>query len=113
MIKHAALATGLLLFAGVAAADGIPTLADSNGYKNCVNAAERGADFLRVDSTYYIKQEDGSRTYYLNGTGRTTDSSGRLRIACETDARGYNPTVVALESGRFVPRPAAGDVAAN
>jgi len=113
VIKQAVLATGLAMVAGVAAAD-VATIAESNGFKTCVAAAERDAKLLRVESTYYIKHEDESRTYYLNGSGRTADATGRIRIACETNASGRRVTDLTVASGRFVPRfEAAGEVAAN
>jgi hypothetical protein len=102
------------MVAGVAAAADKPTVAESNGFKSCVAAAERDARELRIESTYYIKHDDESRTYYLNGNGRTADAVGRIRIACETNASGRRVTDLAVASGRFVPRfEAAGEVAAN
>lgn len=112
MIKHTAIATGLLLLAGAVSASETPTIVESNGFKACVAAAERDANFLRIDSTYYIKHGDETLTYYLNGSGRTSDGAGRLRIACETNATGRRVTDLAVESGRYVGR-LASEIASN
>jgi hypothetical protein len=112
MIKHAVLASGLLMIAGVAAAGSTPTVAESNGFKACLSAAERDTKFLKVEKTYFINQGESSRIYYLNGSGRTAEGTGRLRIACETDATGRRVTDLAVDTGRYVPR-FASDVAAN
>ena len=43
VIRQTVLATGLTMVAGVAAAADTPTIAESNGFKSCVAAAERDA----------------------------------------------------------------------
>jgi hypothetical protein len=113
MIKNVVIASGLLVFAGATVASERPTVAESNGFKACLAAAERDAKYLRVDDTYYINHGEESRTYYLNGVGRTPETAGRLRIACETDASGRRVTDLAVQEGRFVPRFANNEVASN
>jgi len=114
MIRQAAIATGVLLIAGAAAADGPATLAESAGFKNCVSVAERSARYLRVENTYYINETADSRTYYLNGSGQIAEGAGRIRIACETNATGRKVTAMTVDTGRFVPRLAtATDLAVN
>lgn len=112
MIKHSAIASTLLLIAGAVHASDTPTIAESNGFKACVAAAERDAQFLRVHSTYYIRHGEGTLTYYLNGSGRTSEGAGNLRIACETNATGRRVTDLAVDAGRYVGR-LASEVASN
>jgi hypothetical protein len=112
MIKHTAIASGLLLLAGAVSASDNPTIVESNGFKACVAAAERDAKYLRVDSTFYIKHGEDSHTYYLNGSGRTSAGTGNVRIACKTNASGRRVTDLAIDSGRYVGR-IASEIASN
>jgi hypothetical protein len=104
MIRQAFLCSGLLMLAGGAAAAAPGSMAESNGFRNCVSAAERVARFLRVDSRYLVRENTGSRTLYLNGSGRLDDRAGSLRIACETTPGGHRVLAVTVEEGRFAPR---------
>lgn len=114
MIRQALAATGLTLIAGIAVAGAPSSFSESNGLKNCVNAAAQDARYLRVQSTYFINQTEDGRTYYINGVGQTAAGAGHVRIACETTVNGRRVLAVSVDSGRYAPRNAPGaDLAAK
>jgi len=114
MIKQAAIATSLILFAGVASANPPSSFAQATGLQNCLAAAERDARFLRTERTYYVNESGESRIYYINGVGRLADGSGAVRIACETTASGRRVLDVSVDGGRYAPVFATGtELAAN
>lgn len=121
MIRKAAWGVVLTLLAGLASADRPSSFADSRGYQNCSRIALSRNDDVRIDSTYFLNEENepSSRTYYLNGTRRTYGAGrfdGRIepvRIACETTASGHRVLDVRVDGGQYaaIVRPAPGSAA--
>lgn len=110
MFRLTVAALALALFAGTATAEPKGSFADSKGYNNCVRVAEARSGDLRVNSRYYINDQQGTRIYYLNGSSQPRSRGvyhgepAPVRIACETTASGHRVLGVDVSAGQYVAR---------
>ena len=101
-----ALAAGLTaaILSGAAQAAAPSSFTESKGYQNCVDAADRETQVIRIRSNYYIYEHDDSRRYYLNGQAFVGGQSQAVKIACDTTLSGNRVLSVSVDQGQYAAR---------
>lgn len=61
---------------------------EQRGYEACLKANESAFRSLVVDRDYLIRDNDDSRTYYINATALENGERVQLGFSCETTRRG-------------------------
>lgn len=109
-IKTAVAAT--LLLSGAAWAERPNSLSENRGFAACVEAAESRVRSVKVHPTFYLNTYADSRQFYLNGNAVMNGEWRPVRVACETDRKGYKVLALRVQEGQFAPR-FTGPVAQN
>lgn len=110
----AALLTTGLAAAGISHAAPPSSAAESRGYQQCVDAADREVRVIKMQANYFIYEREDSRQYYLNGYAFRDGDSQAVKIACSTTPSGNRVLDVSVDQGRYAGRIVDGiDVAQN
>lgn len=91
----------LLMMSGTALAADLSSFAESRGYQNCVDAAKREVQLVKVEADYFIYDSAESRRFYLNGHGFRNGDIGPVKIACDTTPSGNRLLGVSVDGGQY------------
>ena len=85
----------------IAAQARVSNHAEMTGYNTCVNASEGQFHGLVLSRDYFVAQNPGAKSYYINGTAWENGDRIAVRIACDTSNNGRDLKNVTTGSGRF------------
>ena len=88
----------------IAAQARVSTLTEFKGYNACVSASEDEFRGLVLSREYFLAQNSGTKTYYLNGTAWENGDRIPVRIACDTSGNGRELKSVTMNQGHFALR---------
>ena len=94
----------------IAAQARVSSPAEMTGYNTCVNASEGQFRGLVLSREYFLAQNTGAKSYYLNGTAWENGDRVHVRIACDTSNNGRDLKNVTTKQGRFALRKSTGPV---
>ena len=100
------------LAATASAQAGFSSPSEDRGYQACVSAVKNDYRNFIAKRDYYIREADGTRTFYINATALERGERVPVGITCATSTSGRKVLSTDTTFALFVPATGA-DIAAN
>jgi hypothetical protein len=98
------IAAAAALLSATAAANPIGPM-EQRGYDACLKANESEFRGLKVDREYLIRNNEDTRTYYINATAWENGERAQVGFSCETTRRGKLLNSSGIVNAHYAPAP--------